>query len=114
MYIDGNVVSETSRKYITNMLVATASAKIDDSFTSTDESDENISKDCTLATTNMQLVQRTLNGILHATRRMANALLGVMHRLFEWAGLYGKLRHYYHMSSRVSKRLLLMMDAYLH
>ena len=63
MYIDGNVVSETSRKYITNMLVATASAKIDDPFNSSDESDEEQWKDCTSAAANMQLVQRTLNGI---------------------------------------------------
>ena len=62
-YIDGNVVSETSRKYITNMLVATASAKIDDPFNSSDESDEEQWKDCTSAAASMQLVQRTLNGI---------------------------------------------------
>jgi len=45
------------------MLVATASAKIDDPFNSSDESDEEKWNDCTSAAANMQLVQRTLNGI---------------------------------------------------
>jgi len=63
-YTDGHVVSETSRRYITNLLAATASVKTDDIQDSSEDSDEEEWQAAAGSQKiTMNLVQRTLNGI---------------------------------------------------
>ena len=62
-YVDGHVVSEPSRRYITNLLAATASANMDDQLDSSDDSDEEQLKATPAPTVTMDFVRRALDGI---------------------------------------------------
>ena len=61
-YIDGNVVSESSRRYITNMLACTQSMQ-EDAQDSSDDSDEEKWKPVQTAAGSMQVVNRILSGL---------------------------------------------------
>ena len=62
-YVGGHVVSEPSRRYITNLLAATASARIDEQQDSSDDSDEDQWKTAPTQNVTMGFVRRALNGI---------------------------------------------------
>ena len=61
-YIDGHVLSESSRRYITNMLASTQSMK-EDAQDSSDDTDEEKWKPIQTAAGSMEVVNRTLCGI---------------------------------------------------
>ena len=62
-YMDGNVVSESSRRYIVNMLAATAATKTEDSGDSSEDSDAEAWATMNKRAGSMQLVQQTLQGM---------------------------------------------------
>ena len=62
-FIDGNVVSDTSRRYILNLLAATAATKTEDSGDSSDDSDDDIWHHLDLHPGSMAVVENTLRGL---------------------------------------------------
>ena len=67
-YIDGHIVSESSRRYITNLLAATAAMKTEDSHDSSEDSDAEKWRHLDMRAGSMDVVQRTLQGIAAAMR----------------------------------------------
>ena len=57
-YIDGNVISETSHRYITNLLAATAATKTEDSGDSSEDSDAEQWRNLDMRAGNMDKLQR--------------------------------------------------------
>ena len=62
-YIDGNIVSSTSHRFIQNFLAATAASKTEDSENSSNDSDDEQWQDLPGAEAGMHLVRDTLAGI---------------------------------------------------
>ena len=62
-YIDGHVVSESNRRYVTNLLAATAARVVEDSDDSSADSDGLELKGMPPHAGHMQLVEKTLRGI---------------------------------------------------
>ena len=62
-YIDGHVVSESNRRYLTNLLAATAARVVEDSDDSSTDSDELELESMPPHAGHMQLVEKTLRGI---------------------------------------------------
>ena len=62
-YIDGNVVSETSRRYISNLLSATAATNMEESDESSGDSEAETWRHLDMRAGSMDLVKRTLQGM---------------------------------------------------
>lgn len=62
-YIDGHVVSESNRRYVTNLLAATAARVVEDSDDSTADSDDFNLEGMTPNAGDLDLVEKTLRGI---------------------------------------------------
>ena len=63
-YLDGNVVSETNRTYIQNLLMATAARVVEEDNDDASSSDDDLAYDrSTRDIGSMDLVQKTLQGI---------------------------------------------------
>ena len=62
-YIDGNVVSKSSRRYIVNLLAATAATKTAEQNDSSEDTDEEAWAHMDLKAGNMDVVRCTLDGI---------------------------------------------------
>ena len=63
-YIDGNIVSESSKRIISNLLAATAAIKDEDSDDSSEDSDAEQWQGLDFRAGNMDLVQKTLHGMV--------------------------------------------------
>jgi len=74
-YIDGNVVSELSRKFIVNLLAATAARVVEDPGDSSEDSDDYDCRHLDRHVGSLNLVQQTLDGI--ATRSMDEGAHGM-------------------------------------
>ena len=62
-YIQGNVVSESSRRFISNLLMATAACRSEQQGDSSDDSDAEPWSNLNTTTGNMQVVENILNGL---------------------------------------------------
>ena len=62
-YIDGNVVSRTNQRYITNLLSATAARVVEDPGDSSEDSDDFSYDHLGRPAGNMDLIKKTLDGI---------------------------------------------------
>ena len=62
-YIDGHIVSDSSRRFITNLMAATAAIKSEDSVDSSEDSDAEAWLNMNVRAGNMDLVHRTLQGM---------------------------------------------------
>ena len=62
-YINGHVISETSRRYITNLLAATAATKTEEPGDSSEDSDAEAWRGLDVHAGSMDVVRRTLGGI---------------------------------------------------
>ena len=63
-YIDGKIVSETSRRFITNLLTATAASKTENSDDSSEDSDAEAWQKLDLRAGNMGVAHRSLQGLV--------------------------------------------------
>ena len=63
-YIDGHIVSDSSKRFIANLLAATAAIKDDDPDDSSEDSDAEKWQDVNFRAGNMDLVQLTLQGMV--------------------------------------------------
>ena len=75
-YIDGNVVSETSRRYITNLLAATAATKTEEEGDSSEDSDAEAWRHLDVHAGSMDVVHRALGGIAARSSEEGVAALG--------------------------------------
>ena len=75
-YINGNIISTTSRRYITNPLVATAATKTEDSDDSSEDTDAEAWRNLDVEAGSMELVQRRPQGIAARNSEWGRAIDG--------------------------------------
>ena len=75
-YINGHVISETSRRYITNLLAATAATKTEEPGDSSEDSDAEARRGLDVHAGSMDVVRRTLGGIAARSSEEGQQALG--------------------------------------
>lgn len=75
-YIDGHVVSETSRRYISNLLMTTAASRGAREGDSSDDSDVEQWSGLNVRAGNMQIVESILNGLAQRSSEDGEGGLG--------------------------------------